>query len=65
MMGDHLDHAVDMTATFERKLRAVRAHASQVGKHPDLEGFLRRLAERAGRADHLRLTEGFKRLPLS
>jgi LmbE family N-acetylglucosaminyl deacetylase len=40
LMGDHVDHAVDFTATFERKMRAVRAHASQFGKHPDLEGLL-------------------------
>jgi LmbE family N-acetylglucosaminyl deacetylase len=56
---------VDIAATFERKVRAVRAHASQFHRNPDLEGFLRRLAGRAGSADHLPLAEGFKRLRLS
>ena len=65
MMGDHLDHGVDITATFERKLRAVRAHTSQFGKHPDLDGFLRRWAERVGETFHLPLAEGFKRLARS
>jgi LmbE family N-acetylglucosaminyl deacetylase len=46
IMSDHVDHVVDITATFERKVRAVREHATQFGQHPDLEGFLRRLAER-------------------
>jgi LmbE family N-acetylglucosaminyl deacetylase len=62
MMGDHVDQAVDITATFDRKLRAVRAHASQFGKHPDLEGFLRRWAERVGNDFRMPLAEGFKRL---
>ena len=62
IMSDHVDHLVDIAATFERKVRAVREHASQFGKHPDLEGFLRRLAERHGRVEHIPLAEGFKRL---
>jgi LmbE family N-acetylglucosaminyl deacetylase len=62
IMSDHVDHVVDIAGTFERKVRAVRAHASQFGKHPDLDGFLRRLAERHGRAEHVPLAEGFKRL---
>jgi LmbE family N-acetylglucosaminyl deacetylase len=62
IMSDHIDHVVDIAGTFERKVRAVREHASQFGQHPDVEGFLRRLAERHGRADHVALAEGFKRL---
>ena len=65
IMSDHVDHVVDISATFERKVRAVRAHVSQFGKHPDVEGFLRRLAGRAGSAGQLPLAEGFKRLVLS
>jgi LmbE family N-acetylglucosaminyl deacetylase len=64
IMSDNIDHVVDIAATFERKVRAVRAHASQFGKHPDVEGFLRRLAVRAGGADRPPLAEGFKRLAL-
>jgi LmbE family N-acetylglucosaminyl deacetylase len=62
IMSDHVDHVVDIAGTFERKVRAVRQHASQFGKHPDLEGFLRRLAERHGHSHHVTLAEGFKRL---
>ncbi len=62
IMGDHHDHFVDITATFARKLAAVRAHASQWGRHPDLEGFLRERAERTGADRGMALAEGFKRL---
>lgn len=62
IMSDHADHVVDIGATFERKVRAVRAHASQFGKHPDLEGFLRGMARRAGGASGFALAEAFKRL---
>jgi LmbE family N-acetylglucosaminyl deacetylase len=60
--GDHHDEVVDITRTFERKLQAVRAHASQWSRHPDLEGMLRGRAERLGRPRGLQLAEGFKRL---
>lgn len=62
IMTDYVDHVVDIAGTFERKVRAAREHVSQFGKHPDLEGFLRRLAERHGRGHHVALAEGFKRL---
>jgi LmbE family N-acetylglucosaminyl deacetylase len=62
IMSDHVDHVIDISATFERKVSAVRAHASQFANHPDVEGFLRRLAERAGDGFGLPLAEGFKRL---
>ena len=45
MMGDHLDHAVDITATFDRKLRAVRAH----GTHMAAQLTLSRAAGGGGR----------------
>lgn len=62
MMGDHADHAVDIAATFDRKVRAVLAHASQFGGRTDFESFLRRWAERVGAAFGLPLAESFKRL---
>jgi LmbE family N-acetylglucosaminyl deacetylase len=62
IMGEHPDHAIDIAATFDRKVRAVRAHASQFDRHPDVEGFLRGLAARAGSAFALPLAERFKRL---
>lgn len=62
IMGDHHDHFVDISTTFTRKVEAVRAHASQWGQHPDLEGFLRRRAEEVGRLRGIPLGEVFKRL---
>jgi len=62
IMSDHLDHVVDISSTFNRKVRAVREHASQFGRHPDLEGFLRGLATRAGQPFGVPLAESFKRL---
>jgi LmbE family N-acetylglucosaminyl deacetylase len=62
IMGDHHDHFVDVGTTFGRKLEAVRAHASQWGKHPDLEAFLRTRAQRVGETHGMALAEGFKRL---
>jgi LmbE family N-acetylglucosaminyl deacetylase len=61
IMSDHVDHVVDIAATFDRKVRAVRQHASQFGKHAELEQFLRRLASRAGSTFDRPLVEGFKR----
>ncbi|MFQ5828442.1 MAG: PIG-L deacetylase family protein [Candidatus Methylomirabilia bacterium] len=62
LMGDHADYFVDISSTFERKLAAVRAHASQWGTRPDLEGFLRQRAERVGSASGPAKAEAFKRL---
>jgi hypothetical protein len=39
-------------------------HESQFGRHPDLAGFLRGLATRAGAAVGLQIAESFKRLTL-
>ncbi|MDI1464382.1 PIG-L family deacetylase [Catellatospora sp. KI3] len=39
--GPDPDHAVDVTGVFDRKLAALRAHASQTSHLPDLEGMLR------------------------
>ena len=62
IMSDHADHVVDISSTFDRKVRAVSEHASQFGRHPDLEGFLRGLATRAGQPLGVPLAESFKRL---
>lgn len=61
-MSDHIDHIVDISATFDRKVRAVRAHVSQFSKRSDFEAFLRRWAERVGEPSGVPLAEGFKRL---
>ena len=62
VMSDYIDHIVDISGTFDRKVRAVRAHASQFGKRADFEAFLRRWAERVGGPSGVPLAEGFKRL---
>lgn len=57
------DHYVDVTAAFERKIAALRAHASQTAHMDDLEqfvgDFLRANAARAGLPDG-RMAEAFK-----
>src|SRR5215471_20514606 len=42
------NHYVDITATFARKIAALRSHVSQVGQRDGLEGFLRERLARAG-----------------
>jgi LmbE family N-acetylglucosaminyl deacetylase len=39
--GPSPDHMVDITATWDRKLAALRAHASQTAHHDDLAALLR------------------------
>lgn len=64
--GPSADHYVDITDVFDRKLAALRAHASQTAHHPDLEGMLRGWlsanAERAG-FEAGRLAESFQIVP--
>jgi LmbE family N-acetylglucosaminyl deacetylase len=44
------NHVVDVTDAFDKRVAALRAHASQVGGMADLEGFVRRnLTEHARR----------------
>jgi LmbE family N-acetylglucosaminyl deacetylase len=43
-------HYVDVTATFGRKVAALRAHESQTGHMEDLEGFLRQWLRRTAAA---------------
>ncbi len=56
-------HYVDVTATVDRKLAALRAHASQTAHMPDLEGlvtgWLRANADRASLPEGA-LAEAFK-----
>jgi LmbE family N-acetylglucosaminyl deacetylase len=56
MASPHSEHTVDITDTFERKVAALQAHASQTGNHPDLEGMLRGWS--AGIAGRFGLAEG-------
>ncbi len=57
------DHGVPIEKTFERKIAALRAHASQTGHLDDLEGMLREWAERIAGVLHLpegAMAEGFR-----
>jgi LmbE family N-acetylglucosaminyl deacetylase len=38
--GPSPDHGIDVTATFDRKIAALRAHVSQTERHPDLRALL-------------------------
>lgn len=63
MAAPHSERVVDVTETFDAKMAALRAHASQVSHLGDLEGFLRRwLAETAaaGGLPEGRLAEAFQ-----
>ena len=63
MGGPHNNHPVDITATFDRKVAALRAHSSQTAHHSDLDAMLRNFAgaaaARAGLPDG-RLAEAFQ-----
>jgi LmbE family N-acetylglucosaminyl deacetylase len=64
LMGSpEADTYVDITATFEQKVAALRCHESQVGGFDDLAGFLRgwtaATAKEGGLPDG-RLAEGFR-----
>jgi LmbE family N-acetylglucosaminyl deacetylase len=59
-------HTVDITDVFDRKVAALRAHASQTGHMDDLEGMLRGWSTGVARTAGLgasRLAEGFKVVP--
>ncbi|WP_329090174.1 MULTISPECIES: PIG-L deacetylase family protein [unclassified Streptosporangium] len=64
--GPTPDHYVDVTDTFDRKLAALRAHASQIGHLEDFEDFLRgrfsQIATEAGFGEG-RYVEAFQRVP--
>jgi Uncharacterized proteins, LmbE homologs len=64
---ERLDHAVDVTATIDRKIAALRAHLSQTGHMDGLEGRIRgvhtRWARRFGLPDG-RLAEAFQIVPV-
>jgi LmbE family N-acetylglucosaminyl deacetylase len=62
MAHPQVDHYVDVTGTFDRKVAALRAHESQTAHLEDLEGFVRGwatgLAAQAGLPEG-RLAEAF------
>jgi LmbE family N-acetylglucosaminyl deacetylase len=61
--GGGANRWVDITDTFERKVAALRAHVSQTGHMPDLEGMLRTWSAAGAAAGGLaggRLAESFR-----
>jgi LmbE family N-acetylglucosaminyl deacetylase len=57
------DHFVDVTETFDLKMKALHAHASQTSHNADLEKMVREWGERNAAAAGLplgRLAEAFK-----
>jgi LmbE family N-acetylglucosaminyl deacetylase len=63
MASDQPDHFVDVTDTFDVKIKALRAHASQTSHMDELEEFLRSWMEAAAERGGLpsgRLAEAFK-----
>lgn len=63
MAGPRPDHWVDVTEVLDRKVAALRAHASQTAHMDDLEGMLREWLGRQARAAGLpdgRLAEAFQ-----
>jgi LmbE family N-acetylglucosaminyl deacetylase len=60
------EHFVDITEVFDRKVAALRSHASQISETADLEGMLRGFlsanAERGGLGEG-RLAEAFQVIP--
>jgi LmbE family N-acetylglucosaminyl deacetylase len=57
------DHYVDITDTFDKKMKALHAHVSQTAHNPEMENMVRAWAERNAQINYLpegRLAEVFK-----
>lgn len=64
--GPGMNHYVDVTDVFDRKVAALQAHASQTAHHADLPGMLRQWLTRSAARGGLpegRLAEVFRVLP--
>ena len=59
------NHYVDITATFDKKIAALAAHASQIPDMPAVEQRMKKLAEMSGSAAGMKLAEAFVRIDLS
>jgi LmbE family N-acetylglucosaminyl deacetylase len=60
---NHPDHYIDITATLDTKIRALEAHASQVGHRP-IQDMVRERASQLGERGGMRYAEAFKRIAL-
>jgi LmbE family N-acetylglucosaminyl deacetylase len=62
---DDVNHRVDITATFETKLKALRCHKSQVGDVPaEMEERLRGFAKQNAKDQPFELGEAFHRVEM-
>ena len=62
---DDVNHRVDITATFETKLKALRCHKSQVGDvPPEMEKRLREWATANAKGESFELGEAFHRVEM-
>lgn len=62
IMSDQPDVFVDVAPVWDRRIAALRQHASQGRDRPEVEGFFRRIASELGDKAGCRLAEGFRRL---
>ena len=62
--ADDINHRVDITATFDRKLAALRCHESQVRElpFPDLESWLRERCRSLAEGEPFELAEAYHRV---
>lgn len=61
---DHHNYVVDITATFEQKIAALKAHASQVPDIDDTRQWLEALSAQVGREFGYKLAEAFVRIDI-
>ena len=61
---ERADTYIDIEASLESKIKAVKAHESQVGRltETEVEQFIREEAEKTGKENGLRYAEGFRRV---
>ena len=66
--SEDINHRADITDTFDRKVAALRCHASQMGEiaravgTPDLEGWLKPLCRAMAEGEDFELAEAFHRV---
>jgi LmbE family N-acetylglucosaminyl deacetylase len=60
---DHPNHWVDITQTIDKKIAALRCHASQIGER-DMDPFVRARARTVGQDHRMLYAEAFKHLPM-
>ncbi|HET9492162.1 MAG TPA: PIG-L family deacetylase, partial [Methylomirabilota bacterium] len=65
IMSDRPDVFVDVEPVWDKRMRALRQHASQGRDRPEMEEFFRRIAGALGTNAGCKLAEGFRKLPPS